>query len=388
MKKAALILVFALIVGGVIATLMARDPGYVLVVYDDLSFETSLWFALLALVIVLVFIRILFGVVGRVLRAGAGVRDWSDARRVRHAREQTVRGLVLLAEGDWNAARSALLNAVAKTETPFVNYIAAARAAHELGEAESRDRLLAHAQESAAGSTIGVRLAGAEMLADSGDFAAAEAILVKLHDEAPRHPMVLRRLFECRVQLCDVVGLAALEKEMRKNKILPETELATSIRGAVVARLTAVKGEEVSGVWESVPKPFKNDVEIVAAAAAAFVRAGLTDVAEALLQQSLKSDWSSDLISAYGTLATADAAQQLQHAESFIKSHQDDAALFLALGRLAIRNDQLAKGREYLETSLKLVPTAAVYAELGRVCFAMNERERAAEYFAKQFAVA
>lgn len=385
MKKAALVLVFALIVGGVIATLMARDAGYVLVVYDDLSFETSLWFALLALVVVLVLVRLLIGAVRRLLRAGAGVRDWSDARRIRHAREQTVRGLVLLAEGDWNSARAALLNAVAKTETPFVNYIAAARAAHELGEAESRDRLLAHAQESAAGSTIGVRLTGAEMLAESGDFAAAEAILAKLHDEAPRHPMVLRRLFECRVQLRDVTGLAALEKEMRKTKILPEAELAAIICGTIVARLAAAEGEEVAGVWESVPKPLKTDTEIVAAAAAAFARSGGADVAEGLLLQSLKSGWSSELINAYGALAGADPDQQLKQVESFIKSHQDDAALFLALGRLAMRSDQLAKGREYLETSLKLAPTAAVYGELGRVCFAMNERERAAEYFAAQF---
>ena len=88
---------------------------------------------------------------------------------------------------------------------------------------------------------------------------------------------------------------------------------------------------------------------------------------------------------AYGRLDTPDSASHLKHAESFAKSHPDDAALMLALGRIARRAGAHAKAREYLERSGELAPNGAVFAELGRVSLALNEQERAAEYFARQF---
>ncbi|NJN51573.1 MAG: tetratricopeptide repeat protein [Gammaproteobacteria bacterium] len=115
-----------------------------------------------------------------------------------------------------------------------------------------------------------------------------------------------------------------------------------------------------------------------------FSRGDAHEAAESLLTQSLKTQWSDALIERYGDLTSGDAAAQLKFAESFIRSHQDDADLFLALGRLALRNDSPQQAREYLETSLRLSPCAAVYRELGRACVAMNDRDRAVEYFSQQ----
>ncbi|NJN51574.1 MAG: hypothetical protein HC809_07135 [Gammaproteobacteria bacterium] len=229
MKKGAIVLVLALLVGGVVASLMARDPGYVLLVYDDMMLETSLWFGLLVLLVAWLVARVVLWLLRRLLNVGSGVRGWNATRRVRHSREQTVRGMVLLAEGDWSAARAALLNAVSNAEMPFVNYLGAARAAHELGDTDSRDRLLAHAEESAAGSTIGVRLTAADMLMGSGALAAAEPVLAKLHGEAPRHAGVMRRLFECRVALGDIAGLAVIDKELRRHKVMSEEVIARAL---------------------------------------------------------------------------------------------------------------------------------------------------------------
>ncbi len=50
MKILALAVLVAIVLGGLIGTLLVRDPGYVLVAYADTVLETSLWVALLLLV--------------------------------------------------------------------------------------------------------------------------------------------------------------------------------------------------------------------------------------------------------------------------------------------------------------------------------------------------
>jgi HemY protein len=385
-RNVAILLALALVVGGIVASLMARDSGYVLIVYDGMTLETSVWFALLVLMLVLLVLRLCFGLIRQLLRAGSGVRGWNAARRVRNAREQTQRGLVLLAEGDWSAARAALLNAVAKAEIPFVNYLGAARAANALGESESRDRLLEHAQATAAGSATGVGLTAAELMMDNGEFKAAEATLAALHRAAPRQPLVMKRLIDCRRRLGDYAGIAELDKELRRHKVLPEAEIVDLMRETQRQLLLAAGAEDVAGVWEAVPKALKDDEQLVGAAALRLAATGAPDMAEAVLRTALKNRYSDTLIAQYGRLVGADPALQLKTAESFIKAHQDNGALFLALGRIALRNAETAKAREYLETSLRLAPGADVYGELGQLCLSTGERERAAEYFAQNVA--
>ena len=61
MRRVLIYLVIALVVGGAVGTLMSRDPGYVLVSYADMSLETSLWFALLALIVGYFLLRFIIG---------------------------------------------------------------------------------------------------------------------------------------------------------------------------------------------------------------------------------------------------------------------------------------------------------------------------------------
>src|SRR5262249_12395380 len=142
MRRLLVALVIALVVGGAVGTLMIRDPGYVLITYDDMSLETSLWFALLALLVGLFVVRLVFGVVARIARGGAGIAAWQQNRRARVAQARTTRGLILVGEGDWAGGRKALLADAKDLEAPWVNYVGAARAANEMGDASDRDALI------------------------------------------------------------------------------------------------------------------------------------------------------------------------------------------------------------------------------------------------------
>src|SRR5262245_28820265 len=142
---------------------MARDPGYVLVTFADMSLETSLWFAVLALLAGYFVLRALFWAGWRIARGGAGIAAWQQNRRSRAAQARTLRGLLLLGEGDWVGARKALVRDAEQLESPWVNYIGAARAANETGDANDRDALLEKAQARTSGSSLAAALTRAEL---------------------------------------------------------------------------------------------------------------------------------------------------------------------------------------------------------------------------------
>ena len=128
-----------------------------------MSLETSLWFALLALIVGYFLLRIAIGLLMRLIRTGAGVAAWQQNRRARVAQARTVRGLLLAGEGDWAGARKALAADAETVDLPLVNYLGAARAANEIGDAADRDALLQKASESTPGATLAVGLTQAEL---------------------------------------------------------------------------------------------------------------------------------------------------------------------------------------------------------------------------------
>ncbi|MCY4615841.1 MAG: heme biosynthesis protein HemY, partial [Chloroflexi bacterium] len=102
MRIALLFLITAAVLGGLVGTLMLRDPGYVLVSYAGRALETSLWFALVLLFIAYFVIRIIVFLTARLLHGRSLLGAWRAERGQRSADKQTVRGLLLLAEGQWD----------------------------------------------------------------------------------------------------------------------------------------------------------------------------------------------------------------------------------------------------------------------------------------------
>ena len=76
---------------------------------------------------------------------------------------------------------------------------------------------------------------------------------------------------------------------------------------------------------------------------------------------------------AIGLLAFA----QLQAAEGWLQQHTDNPYLLLTLGRLAKRCRQHDKARDYLERSIRLMPSPDAYQELGDLLEQIDDRAMA-----------
>jgi len=364
-------LVTVLALGGLVGLLITRDPGYVLVAYDDMAVETSLWFALVVLAAGYLLVRILLFLGIRVARGRGALREWNVNRRVRAADQRTLQGLTLLAEGQWAPARKLLQRAAPAATAPLVNLLGAARAAARAGDQAGRDALLREARARAPDAALAIDFTQASLEHEARAWASCRVTLERLRVRHPSHPEVLWMLADCHVGLEDWQALSELVPMLQRDHSRPPELLAALEQQAWLGRLAA--GSEPAGrVWASLPKPLRRSGALVGAYARAEADEH-PDAAERVLREALQHHWDAELVILYGQLASGDPVHRLATAEGWLKSHADDPALFLTLGRLCLQNRRWSQAREHFEMSLRLRPTPQAQGELGRLCVALGD---------------
>ena len=389
MKRVLVWVLLALGVGGVLGAFVARDAGYVLLAYGDRTMETSLWVFVVLLVAAYVLLRALIVGVRWVAGTRGSLHEWNRGRRARLARDGTARGLVLMAEGRWDAARKELLRAPASADAPLVNYLAAARAAHAAGDSSGVETLLERARDVAGDHPLAVTLTAAELELEAGDVAHAIARLEEAHRDHPRDASVLRLLARCFEKAGDGAALRALVPELAAAKALPPdalervTRLAWTMPAPSPAAGTVETQTQLDAGWKSLRNDLRSEPDVVAAHARRLVALGRNGQAESLLRAALEQRWDEDLVELYGGLRADDPEKQLHTAEGWLRQRPHSAALLRALGRVALANGQPAKAREYLEGALRLDRSEKTYRDLGRICLGMGDTTRAAEYLAR-----
>lgn len=382
MKLGALILVLAIVLGGLVGTLVVEDPGYVLLAYGESAIETSLWFAALLLLGLYFLIRLTMFAFTRSMAGSGRFSSWMRSRKTRSARQQTVQGLLLMAEGDWQQARKLLVAAADEVRSPLINYLNAARAAHELGDTEGRDALLRQAHESTPGSKFAVALTQAQLQMAAEQWEQCLATLLQLKTESPRHPQVLSMLSQCYHRLDDWPAQLELLPALKKEKVLSGEDHA-KLQVEAWCKLFESTSEPAEDIWQRVPKELKRSSAIAGQYARVLGSRGPSDAAEAVIRSGLQQSWDEELVALYGRTQANDIARQLVTAEGWLKERPNDPTLLLALGRICLMNHQWAKAREYMEASLRLLRTTEVYGELGRLCTALGDAERGSEYLSQ-----
>lgn len=369
-----------------------KDPGYVLISYQQWSLETTLWFAILAL---LVFFLVFYLLI-RIWR-GSGVisnrfQSWLEQRRNRKAIKLTNQGLCQLAEGDWDVAEKNLIKGADHSDTPLINYLAAASAAQHQGHFEGRDSYLRQAHASAPQAEVAIGLTQAQLQFNAKQWELALATLRHLNHVAPHHKYILELLKRVYLELQDWQSLQALLPELRKHKVLKSSDLdklehqvyLSLLNFAVITK----NPEIVNKMWYSIPDEWNKDPAILGIYSDFLLKNNQDEKAEVLLRDALKRNWHPLLLRRYGLAKAENPSKQLATAESWLKNHGNDAELLLCLGRIAMRNQLWGKARSYLQTSIHIAPLAETYRELGQLLEQLNETNEALDAYRKGLSIA
>lgn len=385
MKTGALIIA-ALIVGALAAQWLLADKGYVLINARGYIIEMSV--PALVLIMVLAYFAIRLAV--RLIMAPRRLGEAAGRYRARRAHEVFARGLIEMAEGNFSKGERLVTRGVRKSDTPVVNYLAAARAAQLRGAPERRDNWLRMAYEQSPDEADAVLLTQAELQIADGQHEQALATLRRLDEHSPNQARGLALLAGLYAELSDWDSLRELLPRLTKRRAVDAATLdAWTIEAHRHALDTApADAARIEALWRSVPRACQQAPALLRSHVDALVRSGATAAAEKVLRKALKADWDGGLVLLYGDLESDNPAAQLQHAEEWLESRGDDADLLLAAARIAMRNELWGKARSYLESSLAIRPRALAYQLYGRLLEKLGESEHASAAFRSGLALA
>ena len=190
--------------------MMISDHGYVLMAYNGMTFESSLWGLLLLVALVILGLMLVRGVVGALFGMAGLVYPMSVKARKKRARRLFDRGLAEFTKGHWKKSERLLAQAAKGGEASLVNYLAAAKAAHEAGDPEASAAYLRQADSRSPGAEMAISITQAQIQLSGNHLEQALATLKHLHQKHPRHIYILKLLRDVYIRLHDWEGLAKL----------------------------------------------------------------------------------------------------------------------------------------------------------------------------------
>ncbi len=388
MKRLFLLLLAVLAIGAWVGEKMVQDPGYVLLSYNETTVETSLWVLLVVLFVAFLLSHWAVNLFFKARFPTTQLKEWRVRRRARVAQGKTLKGLLAFSEGKWWQAQRLLTQAASNADQPLINFIAAARAAHEQGEDQVADDLLQKARTEIPQAEVAIGITQVQMQLERGQLEPSLATLLRLRRLAPKHTYVIRLLKDVYLRLQDWQSLTGLIPELRKLKAIKEEEL-TQIEFACYEKLLGnalnnlpVEADDTTRLkaltkeWQSIPTSLSKDEAMVRHYTDLLVQAGSADKAETFLKDQIKRQWDEGLVRLYGRIEGSNAHKQLETAKGWLNKHADSASLKLTLARLSMRNEHWGKAVDYLEESLALEKSAETLSELSRLLKHLGENER------------
>lgn len=391
MKRLFLLLLLVLVVGAWTGQMMVTDSGYVLLAYNNTTVETTLWVFLVGLLITFMLLHVIVNLLINSRLPTGQFRQWRALRRQQSARKKTLQGLLALSEGEWHKAQKSLTRGAEDFGLPAINYIAAARAAHENGDQAGADELLKKALKTTPEASLVVSITQAQIQVARGQLEAALANLLKLRRKQPRNKQILALLADVSARLHDWQGVADILPDLRRSKALPLDNLNRLERETLLHLLHKQKMPTAGGsvpepeqrvrhlqsIWVSMPETVSGYDEVVSEYATQLIAAGGHKPAEALLRQRLESRWSESLIPLYGLIDSPKPRKLYQQAQQWLSIHEQSPGLYIALARLAGKCQLWSEAVGFYEQSLSIDANLDTCAEFARLLQQLEQPERA-----------
>ncbi|MDJ0806240.1 MAG: heme biosynthesis HemY N-terminal domain-containing protein [Gammaproteobacteria bacterium] len=381
--KTLIALVLSLLLAVVFTLWVKENNGYVLIGYGHWTIEGSLALFALAGLTLFVLSYWLSRTLIRLWSMPLQLQRWNRRRHAVRARHSLTQGLVELAEGNWRLAERHLTRHAAQSETPLLNYLAAARAAQLQGQDERRDDYLQLAHQSMPSAELAVGLTQAELQLAHEQYEQALATLTHIRSLSPKHNYVLILLKRLYVNLGEWDKLEELLPELQKRKaILPEESRDLQLR-IYRERMLAIQSDPqaLEQFWQTLPKSIRQEPEFLKSYINLQVAQEAGQRVTPLIVDALQRSWDAELVCLFGRIKTDDPANQLAIGEAWLNERPKDPDLLLSLARLCLQNRLWGKARSYLEACIGIKPRVEAYQELGLLLERMDEPEKALECF-------
>ena len=353
----------------VVALAVKLNAGYALLVAPPYRIELSL--NLLLLIVIGGFFALYLSIrlVVRTLRMPAQVRVWRRQQKIERARTMQDSAVIALLEGRYGKARQHAQEALAIPGSSPLNALIAARSAIDVRDFDEAERLLASADAHTQSLAVPRLMLAAEIALEQGQPQEALRLLQELRKEAGMHTAALRLELRTLQVARRWAEIPTLLEQLVKRKVFDAAQ-ADLVRVSAHSEQLKSLAHDASGLrayWARLPDSSRMQPKVARAAAQSFMQLGGDREAAEILAACLDRDWDSDLVDLYGECHLADATRQLEQAERWLTTHNQDAALLRVLGLLCQRAQLWGKAQTYLEASLALDDGWRAHLALGEM---------------------
>ncbi|MCG6116895.1 MAG: hypothetical protein MEQ07_01700 [Aquimonas sp.] len=354
------------VIGALFYTLLAEDPGYVLLEWRGTSVEATGVAVLGLLLLAWLAIRLVLALLLWPMRA------WRR-RGERLARRRLADALRASQRGEHALALKLYQRAAQRPRYRVPALTGAVQLATRLGDDTLRETLLGELRQADAQAAL---IEHARVLLTRGESERACAELA-----APL-PAQSPALLQLRVEAELAAGRPArAESELKPlRSVLPADEfeaLETEVRSALLTDSpdAAVLGER----FRALPRAARAQTALVQAYAER-ARA-LDDMAAAddAIEYALAKGWDEGLAADYGRSARPSQQARIRQAETWLEEHPDSPALQLALGRLCRIDGLWGKAEAHLSRASLGPHAAEAWEELARALVEQGEDRRGRE---------
>ncbi|MCE0558003.1 MULTISPECIES: heme biosynthesis HemY N-terminal domain-containing protein [unclassified Motilimonas] len=367
MIKAA-ILVAIIIAGLIFGPEVSGSKGYVLVAMGNYTIETSVTKAIILCVL---FYLLLLGIEWLLLKT-LGISktsyDWLRGRNVRKARKNTYAGMLALAEGDFKNAERLTANSATHSDTPLLNYLAAAEAAQEQGDNAKRDTYLKQAQQNS-DNNFAIGLTQAKFHLRQGQYEEAHAALSLLHNKQPKHQQVLKLLSETYQQLGEWQKLLDVLPSLRKAGLVANDDaeqLELTAYAKIFQQLAQQEGSHGLQVyWNKMSRKLKAEPSLIAAIGEELIALDDHDGAKIILLNGIKKSAPDRVLAVINQLKLADYQALINSLEHGRKKFPASAALESAYAQCQQKAGNIELAIKAYQAAIELTPNANDYYQLG-----------------------
>jgi len=377
--KFALLVLAGLLLGTLAAHFLMQDNGYVLINFAGYTIEMSVPVLLFLGLLAYLAIRLLV----RIWKAPAQLGEAAARARISRANKRITRGYIELAEGNFAKGERLLTKGIRSSETPLLNYLAAARAAQAQGDSGRRDNWLRMAHEQAPEAGSAVLLTQAELQIGNGEYDAARSNLQQILERSPKSGEAMKLLAELYEATGEWQQLADLLPQLKKRRHVSSGRLNQWYVSSYAAllRSAAASQQDINALWKSLPRRLRNNPQLVEARIEAATAAGDPAAAEEMIRKALNENWDASLVRRYGLLQSKEPQKLLKQAEKWLRDNPEDPLLLLTAGRLCIANQLWGKARSYIEAGISIHATPEAYNELGQLMLRLGQEDKASAAF-------
>src|SRR3990167_661740 len=344
-----IILIFAVWLG----VLLLHHPGSVIITAAPWVVKVSLGtaiFCVLAVFIIFYFFLSSFNTLSFIWYR---LKLWWRDRREHRAYSKTQRGVTAMVEGQAAYAEKFFLEGLPQAVEPLINYLGAAFASFSQSAFDRTDHYLQKAHQIAPHAYIAIGLLQADFYLKRKQSEQALAILIHLHQLAPKHKQVLQALYALYEQLGAWQALLTLLPSLYKTRVFTEEAYRSSEKKAYIHLIHASTEKSYEGLqnnWYTFPRHIRKDPDAILAYVEE-LQAFPAAVAESdkLIKWVLSKNWNPSLAKIYAGMANLHANQQLPMAEIWLKHYGNKPELLFILGKLCVRCQLWGKARNYYD---------------------------------------